>query len=236
MFLVNSRSKIPHMNRLKKIWNDPVASSLIATGFVALGGVVWSAIKSTIDKEVDFKTAFCDFMSIKIELWYFLIFSLLIILIIWLVRYFRTKTFIYDNDTLRIDKDLFLTIRNVILTQSGSIDFIRNNNFAGFSFSLSELVDLKRISSESKKSEFEFFNPKLEKHKIELVKLIDDFNEIIAYQTFVTDRGLQTVPPEWEQTQPERFRQVVNDINKLQDSICSNYDEFLKLGRKILKV
>lgn len=236
MLFVNGKLKTSHMNRYKKIWNDPVVSSLIATGLIAIGGIVWSAIKSTFDKDVDFKTAFCDFLTLKIELWYFLILILLIILIIWLFRHFRKEIFIYDKDSLRLDKELFVRIRNVLLPQPGPIDFIRENNFAGFSFVLSELDGLYRISNESRNSDFEFFNPELEQHKKELVKLIDDFNVIISSETFVTERGFQTVPPEWEQTQPERFRKVVKDINRLQDGICEKYDEFLKLGRRILKV
>ncbi len=57
----------------------------------------------------------------------------------------------------------------------------------------------------------------------------------MAVNTFPTNNGRQTVPPEWEIEQPERFWEVVNEIHANKHRICTKYDELIRTGRRLLK-
>jgi hypothetical protein len=215
---------------LKKIWNDPVWSKVISQGIIwliiVIVPIIWSIIKVNRD-EIDFKTAFVSILTFKIDLWIILLVTLILVLVYFGLTYFKQNHFSYDEDTIKLDRELFRKIRYELLPQDGSISFLRHNNFAGFSFNLDSIKDIENIEYENRKSDFEFLNPTLEKIKKELLEHISRFSNQINVNTFPTHNGFQTVPPEWEVAQPERFWKVVNDIHTETSFICDKYDEFV---------
>lgn len=158
------------------------------------------------------------------------------LVLFWLRQYFKKSSFKYDDETIKLDRQVFEKIRTGLLPQTGAIYFLRHNNFAGFSFKTESIDDLDNFEHECKKSDFEFLNPDLEKIKLELLSSVAHFTRQIGLQTFSTTNGRQTVPPEWEVEQSERFWKVVNDLHNTKFQICDKYDELIKLGRRVLKI
>lgn len=226
------------IEKLKKIWKDPVGSKLIAAALIAIATSLFIYFKSIIQNE-EFKIAFINFWNHKISLWI----VILIFASIYTIKWFWKKNsvtkinaFEYDERTIELDKALFNKIRNEILPQDTAIGFLRHYNFAGFSFDTDILDGLYKIENENVKSDFEFLNPELEQIKNELIFKISHFTSLIALETFPTPQGRQTVPPEWEIEQPERFNKVVDDIHTTKFEICDKYDELIRKGRRILKI
>ena len=213
--------------RLKKFWKDPVGSKLIAVTLIALGTSLVIYIKALIQNE-EFINSLKLFWNYKISLW--IVFGIIILVLLvnnWIVNRNKQKkeNFEYDEETLELDRNLFNKIRNELLPQNGAIGFLRENNFAGFSFNTDSIDDVYKIGYENNNSDFEFLNPELETIKEDLVKYIAHFTSLIATQTFPTNSGRQTVPPEWEIEQSERFLKVVDEIHQTTTNICNKYDE-----------
>lgn len=223
------------MKKLKKIWADPVWSKVISAIIIAIGAVIWTFISAKVN-DIDFQTAWTNFWTFNIKLWWLTIGTVVLLILFWIRQSFKKSSFQYDDETIKLDRQLFEKIRTELLPQTGAIYFLRHNNFAGFSFDTDSIEDLYNFEHECKKSDFEFLNPDLEKIKIELLKAVDHFTGQIAVQTFPTNNGRQTVPPEWELEQSERFWEVVNDLHKTKFQICDRYDELIKFGRRVLKI
>ena len=84
---------------------------------------------------------------------------------------------------------------------------------------------------------FEFFHPEIEQKRMILMEDIDHFMDIICVNTFLGNRDdLQTVPPEWEEKDPKQFREVVNSIHAAAQQVCNDYDDFVKFGKREIKM
>lgn len=86
------------------------------------------------------------------------------------------------------------------------------------------------------KSDFEFLNPKLESFIKGMFDVVKEFNETLTANTFGHGKNSQSVPSEWRYEQKERHEKAVKELNKLATEICRSYDDFIRNGRKILKV
>jgi len=221
--------------RLNKIWTDPVWSKIIAAVIIGLGTIIWTLVSAQINN-IDFQTAWTNFWNLKISLWLLTIIVLLGLLSYWLIKYLKKESFEYDDETLTLDKQIFEKIRTDLLPQTGAIYFLRHNNFAGFSFKIENVEDLDKFEYECKNPDFEFLHPNLEKLRIELLEYVAHFTTLVGLETFPTNNGRQTVPPEWETDQPERFWKVVNDFHETKHKICQTYDDLIKSGRRLLKI
>lgn len=228
---------------LRKIWKDPVGSKLIAAALIGLTSLIYSGVEVIIT-DLTFVESLQSFWNFELPAWILLILILITILIIQRIHKKSAKKLHeanedveeIDPDVLEIDRKLFNEIRSDVLPQNGSISFIRTNNFAGHSFDLDNLDDLYTFRDLNKNSDFEFLTPELETIKEELFAKIEEFTSLIALKTFPTHIGRQTVPPEWELEQPERFIETVNAIHKSATDICNHYDNLVRSGRKQLKV
>jgi hypothetical protein len=120
-----------------------------------------------------------------------------------------------------------------ILPSGGSITFIRNHPMEG-AFALNSLNDLYRFADEWSNPEHEFHDKTLEKKRKELLKHVSQYLSFAARNTFPTDTGLQTVPPEWEIDQPERFDQLVRELHSRADEIFELHQGFVRTARKRL--
>ncbi len=122
-----------------------------------------------------------------------------------------------------------------VLPWEGSISFIRTNNFAGFSFELSRLDDLYEFEHHCKNPAFEFIDPDLEGHRAKLHALVSAFTTTIMTETFPTRNvGWKSVPEEWEDEQPERFRQVVTTLHETAKQIIETYSSLVKTATRKL--
>lgn len=216
------------------IWRDPVLSKVISIGIIGLGTLIYNWLTSKVER-TDFESVFLNFWTQTIELWVLLIVILFFVFILYIRIYFKgnkQKNFKYDPETLKVDRALFEKIRNELLTQEMMIS-PRNNVFSSNSFPDKLLYNIIDILHESKKSDFEFFNPQLERLKLELINEINQFESIIFGKIFSAGIERLGIPHEWDH---EKFYKASNEIGSQEKIICEKYDEFIKNGRRILKI
>ena len=218
---------------LNKLWYDPVGASVIASVIVILLTPLCAAIWSWFGEDTFWGT-FRKIANFDVKLWIVVV----IVLAYFIIRGIATKygSFRYDNHSYENDKAVYDTILKE-LSYDGIIQFLRTNNFAGFAFRLSSLDELDNFYHIHESDPgFEFLNPKLEIMRVKLMKDIDEFEGLIAVNTFPGIReDLQTVPPEWETNNPERFRDVINKIHNTAKNICADYDMIVKYGKRVIK-
>ena len=224
------------MEKIKKIWNDPVGSKVIAALIITIFGLIYTYISSSVNN-IDFGSALMKVLKFKIELWLLLLLSIFTYFTFIVRKRFKKSdpNFTYNQETLALDRKIFQQIRNELLPQSGAISFLRYHSFGG-SFPNKSIENLDEIEYKNKKSDFEFINPELEKIKEKLIEKISYFTTTIGGETWSLKSDRQSVPKEWQHEQPERFKRVVNDLNSTAREICEIYDELIKKGRRILKI
>jgi hypothetical protein len=144
---------------------------------------------------------------------------------------------IANRDTVvETDKNVYQLLVKV-LPWNGSINFIRTNNFAGFSFETSGLDDLHEFVYYCSNPAFEFIDPDLEGLRANLVYLINDFTLAIATETFPTHNfGRNSVPPEWEIEHPEAFDRAVSKIHSTAKQVVDAYDSFVRTATRKLGI
>ena len=227
--------------QFNKVWKDPVGSKLIAASILAIISSIYVGIKSYLESE-NFITVFLDFWTKKIPLWGVLSVLAISLIVYWIFKKSKSENekneidWTYNENTLNLDKKTFNKIKNELLPSNKAIEYIRHRNFAGFSFDDKMLMGLYDIEHENTHPEFEFLNPILENLKEELILEISKFTSLVGIETFPTHQGKQTVPPEWEIEQPDRFDKVVNELHQSTNRICNKYDELIRKGRRVLNV
>lgn len=134
------------------------------------------------------------------------------------------------------DKQIFKLLVT-ILPWEGSINFIRTNNFAGWSFELARLDDLYEYEYHCKNPAFEFLDPDLEQLRANLLDLISHFTSTIAVETFPThNSGRNEVPEDWEFEQPERFDRAVMTLHQTAGEIVEMYGNLIKTATRKLGI
>ena len=124
-----------------------------------------------------------------------------------------------------------------ILTWSGSIAFIRDNNFAGFFFERKRLDELYQFLQEAEDPSFDFIDSDLEGLRSQLLISIQKLLSSVGTNTFYTDsEGYSTVPPDWEHTNPKVFREAIAELHGAAGEICDSYDALVKLGKRKLGI
>ncbi len=124
-----------------------------------------------------------------------------------------------------------------VLPWDRSINFVRSNNFAGYSFESAQLNDFRDFRHCCNNPAFEFIDPDLEALRAKLLALIDSYLSTIAIETFPTrTAGWNSVPEEWEDEQPDRFRRVVTELHDLAGRIVETYGALVKTATRKLGV
>lgn len=132
------------------------------------------------------------------------------------------------------DRKLFQQFKQV-LPSNGNIDFIDKQNMAGFSFDLDRLDHLYDFLHRWNDAEHEFLDKKLEEKRKRLLKLIAEYSHLIGMNTWRTDLGFQAVPSEWEDEQPDRFREVVTNLHDKAGEIVAAHQDLVRTARKKLE-
>lgn len=114
---------------------------------------------------------------------------------------------------------------------------LRENDFgATFRDDLTE--NINNFIWDCKKPEFEFHDPQVEKAKKELKEKLNIFSSLIAKYTFSNklNTEFRSVPKDWRHRHPDKYNEVVREINKSADSAIEAYDAFIRECRKKLAV
>lgn len=140
-------------------------------------------------------------------------------------------------DKKAFDKDLFRQFL-AALPSAGSIEFIRGNNFADFSFDRRQLGQLEEFAYRWDNVEHEFLDPEMEAKRKELLAETGSFLHEIAVNTFPMPKDVNrsSVPEDWETEHPERFEKAVEAIHGLATKVVSIHTDLVRLGRERLKV
>jgi len=140
------------------------------------------------------------------------------------------------SEVMETDKQVYLTLVS-ILPWNGTIKFLRENNFAGWSFERKVLRELDEFLYRCNDPSFEFIDPDLESSRVKLVDKINKCLGLIATNTFPTNNpGYNSVPDDWEITNPKHFEQVVKDIHNANDEVCTCYDELIRMATRKLGI
>ncbi|WP_043509299.1 hypothetical protein [Acidiphilium cryptum] len=136
------------------------------------------------------------------------------------------------NPVREHDQKLFDELSS-LLSSNGVIGFIDHHNMAGFSFPDAKLDPLREFYCEWNKPEREFLTPEIETAKLKLWVKADEYLEVIAAETFPTEKNVDRrwVPQDWEITQPKRFRRVVNQLHALAGEIVSLHAGLIQTGK-----
>jgi hypothetical protein len=121
------------------------------------------------------------------------------------------------------------------LPSDGSINFIDNQNMAGFSWPRDRLNELYTFYNEWGDAEHEFLDNEIEQIRSKLYNLIGGYLGQIATNTFpANDPAYQTVPPEWEERNPKKFFEVVNKLHETAGAIVNAHQDLIRISRKKL--
>jgi len=141
-----------------------------------------------------------------------------------------------QNEINETDKKVY-EILIKILPWEGSMSFIKENNFAGFSFELKELQQLHDFFFKTKNPTLEFIDPDLESIKCNLRESINDFLSKISVNTLPTgNHGWNSVPEELEIDQPEQFDKVVELLHNSADEVIERYNIFVRTATRKLGI
>jgi len=92
---------------------------------------------------------------------------------------------------------------------TGSIQFIRENNFAGNSFFWEDLSDFDYVMNNISNPDVRFIDEQVEKIRKDIFEEVKKFRCYLATKAFtieVDDIHRRTsIPPEWEHEQPDIF-------------------------------
>ncbi len=139
-----------------------------------------------------------------------------------------------STSSIETDKLIFQKLMEV-LPWNGSLSFISTNNFAGWSFRIDNLDQLSRFQYLCDNPAFEFIDTDLESSKAQLLNYINRFQSLIGQYTFPTSNpGFNHIPPEWEEKAPQKFNQVVSELENTAKIICNSYQELTRTGTRKL--
>jgi hypothetical protein len=123
------------------------------------------------------------------------------------------------------------------LPSNGGIERLREFNFAGWAFPWDWFADLKKFFYETKDApDAEFLDPGLEVLRRQLLQSVGSFLGALSHHSYYL-KGSSThasIPEEWEDEQPGRFRAAVEEVHKAANETCLNYDAFVRAARKRL--
>lgn len=131
------------------------------------------------------------------------------------------------------DLELFNQFLNT-LPSEGSIRFIDKFDMAGGVFKRSKLDQLYEFYYKWTTPEYKFLNKKLEKLRAELHQKSVNYLNYLSINTWVIKGNSEysSVPPEWEEEKPDRFKEVVGRLHSSAEEIVKLHKELVGLGIK----
>jgi hypothetical protein len=129
-----------------------------------------------------------------------------------------------DRETLNSLLDL--------MSKTGTIDFLRENNFAGWSFEWNRLEGIERFIMR-KGPEHEFIDSELEALRKSFYDSCKVIIGLLARYTHPVGSGnRQSIPEDWEIDLPEQFEKAVSEVHGAAENVCNSYDVLVRRARK----
>ena len=130
-------------------------------------------------------------------------------------------------------------LRSLLATvpSNGTIKFLRTKSFAGWSFEINRLDDIETFLYDRNGPDCEFIDPELEAARQKFCESCETFLLAVATHTVTTTHpDWRAVPDDWNDTNPERFDNAVRNLHTSAETVCSTYDNLVRLARKKLAV
>ncbi len=227
-------------DKILKFWKDPVWSKIISVIILSSMTIIYNYIISLIE-QTEFLSQLQDFFFFKVHLWILILLFFAIYIGYCLLRGIQAKkikNYIYDIETLNLDKNLFETIQTKYINQS-VVENLAYNKFSSNPFSIRDIDFINDIIQNNVNPNFEFINPELEKLKQNLIYTVKGLKECIDDNVFSTNAPLGEsdiwlrIPREWES---DRFWKAKKAIEDSENNTYHKWIEFIRKGRKILKI
>jgi hypothetical protein len=155
----------------------------------------------------------------------------------WYARVASTPIGQYTPESQKLDASIFNEFK-LILPWQGAINWLRTNNFAGFSYRRKKLEQLDAFVDRCEDPSFEFLEAELEALRADLYDKLGKLLYTLSMNTFTSGPNLEFagVPQDWELTNPQRFDEVVSLIHREASEAVSAYDALLRAGRRKLGI
>jgi hypothetical protein len=220
------------LRKFKPNWRD-VSSGLVASLLTTFVTAVYAFFYSLIAK-VSFINTLGIIGNYKISFW---IFPVVVVLVVITLKYKRvpnnSHTFVYQMDTLNVDRIFFNRLRYEYITQEMMMA-PRTHYFSYSSFEKRKIDAFLNIEHENQKSDFEFLNPELEALKNEVFEALErTLQTIRSIVCGTAHRDWLGIPAEWSMEEKETASERIQSV---ENNLCLKYDAFIKQGRRILKI
>lgn len=139
---------------------------------------------------------------------------------------------ITNTNYREIDKKTFERL-NELLPSKDLMYFIKHNGFSG-KFNDNLMIKTDTFLLECELPEFEFLDADLEGGKSELQIHFEKLDKLLYINTFGAGHDKQSIPREWEEEQPERFKKAITEISEVSSILHETYDSFIRLARRKL--
>jgi 5-methylcytosine-specific restriction endonuclease McrA len=121
-----------------------------------------------------------------------------------------------------------------LMASTGTIDWLRGANFAGWSFDWSRLEGIEAFFHQ-KGPEHEFIDTDLEALRKNFHAAVAKLLTLLATETYPVGSGnRQAIPEDWEDEQPERFQRAVKEAHETSDLVCKIYDDLVRAAKRRL--
>ena len=138
----------------------------------------------------------------------------------------------FSTKYCELDRKTFERL-NELLSSKELMYFIKHNIFCSkFNDNLMTEIDL--FLKECELPEFKFIDADLDGLKSELEIHFEKLEKLILENTFGAGPGKQSIPYEWEELQPERYKKAINDFSELSPLLYETYTSLVKLSRRKL--
>ncbi|WP_016951560.1 HNH endonuclease [Anabaena sp. PCC 7108] len=146
----------------------------------------------------------------------------------------KNQTFVVINpDCIKLDRKLFLKIKETLPSTSGSLFFMRGNcNINSFKQEVHD--DLFNYIALCRHPDFEFIDSDLEIRRCQLTDCIEEYLDLVNYGTYPRGMRLYVNPDKFDDR--DRHYQVIEDLALAANKVCSAYDDLVRLGRTKLGV
>jgi HNH endonuclease len=142
----------------------------------------------------------------------------------------------YSEKSAEVDKAVFALVKS-LLNYETTVKFLDRHDF-GSPFPHAHLDALDTFIEKMDDPECEFIDTDLEGIRVSLIECVNSFRLFASLNTwpaFMNDK-YQSVPPEWQDTQCERFDRVTDELHDLSKRIVVAHSELTRECRKRLGV
>jgi len=155
----------------------------------------------------------------------------------WYAKVKNSQGGVANKISIEHDIEIFNIIMK-LLPWDKDILWAKTFNFAGFSFDTERLCNIEKFLYKCDDPGFEYIDTDLEAQRVALKNEVREFCGYLCVNTYPLDScpGRNSVPSEWEFSDPQRFYVIVETINEKSAALGEAYDALVRLSVRKLGV